>query len=84
MCPEDTDNMLRTTLNKDLCLGAWKMYILNRIQNVNPNGCELLFITKHPGKEEGGKSANSWDDNRLTFPITAFLGDQATSLTCQS
>lgn len=68
------------TLNKDLCLGAWTVYIHNRIQNVNPNGYVLLFITKHPGKEGGGEIKKQLDDHKLTFPTTAFLGDQATSL----
>lgn len=35
------------TPNKDLCLGAGTVYAL-RIQNENPNGYVLLFITKHP------------------------------------
>lgn len=60
------------------------VYIHSRIQNVNPNGYVLLFITKHPGKDRGGKSTNTWDDHKLTFPTTAFLGDQTTPSTCQS
>lgn len=75
MRPEDTDNMhlinvnfLRRTaptLIKDSCLGAWTVYICNKIQNVNPNGYVLLFITKHLGKEGGVKSTNSWDNHKL-------------------